>query len=71
MLVQLLREARTTEPARRKALYAEAQRLLACDGPVVHLDYGTLFAAVRSAVQGFRLSPTRSLLGLRDVSMVK
>jgi peptide/nickel transport system substrate-binding protein len=70
-LDQILTEARAAEPARRKTLYDEAQRLLACDGPVVHLDYGTLFAAVRSAVQGFRLSPARSLLGLRDVTVGK
>jgi peptide/nickel transport system substrate-binding protein len=68
-LDQLLAEARAAAPERRKALYDEAQHLLACDGPVMHLDYGTLFAAVRSTVQGFRLSPTRSLLGLRDVTM--
>jgi peptide/nickel transport system substrate-binding protein len=70
-LDQILTEARAAAPARRKTLYDEAQHLLACDGPVVHLDYGTLFAAVRSAVQGFRLSPTRSLLGLRDVTVGK
>jgi peptide/nickel transport system substrate-binding protein len=63
-------EARTTtDPSRRKVLYDQAQRILACQGPVVHLAYGTLFAAMRDSVQGFRLNPTRSLLGLRDVSM--
>ena len=55
------------DPARRKVLYNEAQHILACQGPVVHLAYGTLFTALRSSVQGFRISPTRSLLGLRDV----
>jgi peptide/nickel transport system substrate-binding protein len=66
-LDQILTEARAAAPARRKALYDEAQRMLACDGPVAHLAYGTLFAAERSDVHGFRLNPTRSLLGLRDV----
>jgi len=70
-LDQLLIAARSAAPARRKALYDEAQRMLACDGPVAHLAYGTLFAAERSNVQGFRLNPTRSLLGLRDVAMAK
>jgi peptide/nickel transport system substrate-binding protein len=68
-LDQILTEARTAVTSRRKTLYDEAQRILACDGPVVHLAYGTLFAAERSTVQGFRLNPTRSLLGLRDVNI--
>jgi peptide/nickel transport system substrate-binding protein len=70
-LDQLLTEARAAGAARRKVVYDEVQRLLACDGPVAHLAYGTLFAAESVKVQGFRLNPTRSLLGLRDVSMVK
>ena len=65
-----LTEARAAaDPARRKALYDQAQRILACQGPVVHLAYGTLFAAIRAEVQGFRMNPTRSLLGLRDVTL--
>jgi len=70
-LDKILIEARVAPPARRKALYDEAQRMLACDGPVAHLAYGTLFAAERSTVQGFRLNPTRSLLGLRDVTVAR
>ncbi|HTW72872.1 MAG TPA: ABC transporter substrate-binding protein [Acetobacteraceae bacterium] len=70
-LDRILNEARGAAPARRKALYDEAQRMLACDGPVAHLAYGTLFAAERSNLQGFRLNPTRSLLGLRDAAMTK
>ncbi|MBV8916322.1 MAG: hypothetical protein JOZ05_25205, partial [Acetobacteraceae bacterium] len=50
----------------RKRLYDEAQRTLACQGPVVHLAYGTLFTAIRSDVQGFEPNPTRSLRGLRE-----
>jgi peptide/nickel transport system substrate-binding protein len=70
-LDQILIQARSAPQARRKALYDEAQRMLACDGPVAHLAYGTLFAAEHSNVQGFRLNPTRSLLGLRDVTLAK
>ena len=70
-LDQILNEARAAPQARRKALYDEAQKMLACDGPVAHLAYGTLFAAERANVQGFRLNPTRSLLGLRDVALGK
>ncbi|HUB13658.1 MAG TPA: ABC transporter substrate-binding protein [Acetobacteraceae bacterium] len=70
-LDQILIDARSAPPDRRKALYDEAQRMLACDGPVAHLAYGTLFAAERDTVQGFRLNPTRSLLGLRDAVLSK
>ena len=70
-LNQILSEARSSPPERRKALYDEAQRILACDGPVMHLAYGTLFAAKSAKLQGFRLSPTRSLLGLRDATLSK
>lgn len=63
----LLADARTaSDPAKRKAMYDEAQRLLACRGPAVHLAYGTLFTAVRADVQGYEPSATRSLRGLRD-----
>jgi peptide/nickel transport system substrate-binding protein len=70
-LDQILNEARSSPPERRKALYNEAQRILACDGPVMHLAYGTLFAAESAKLQGFQLSPTRSLLGLRDATLSK
>lgn len=67
-LDNVLSEARAaTDPARRKILYDQAQHVLACQGPVVHLAYGTLFTALRGSVQGFHISPTRSLLSLRDV----
>lgn len=63
----LLSEARTSQdPAARKRLYDEAQRLLACRGPAVHVAYGTLFTAVRADVGGFTPSATRSLRALRD-----
>jgi peptide/nickel transport system substrate-binding protein len=66
-LDKLLNEARTTsDAATRKKLYDQAQTMLACQGPVAHLVYGTLFTAIRSDVQGFAISPTRSLWGLRE-----
>ncbi|HEY7575978.1 MAG TPA: ABC transporter substrate-binding protein [Acetobacteraceae bacterium] len=70
-LNQLLIEARARQPDRRKALYDQVQRMLACQGPVAHLVYGTLFAAQTAKLHGFRLNPTRSLLGLRDVTLSK
>jgi peptide/nickel transport system substrate-binding protein len=59
----------TTDPAARKHMYDEAQRILACTGPTVNVAYGTLFAAVRDNVQGFSPMPTRSLRTLRDTTM--
>ena len=57
------------DPAERKRLYADAQRVLACQGPAVHVAYGTLFTAVRDDVQNYAPNPTRSLRGLRDAGI--
>ena len=66
-LDKLLVSARSaSDQAARKKLYDQAQRMIACQGPVAHLVYGTLFTALRSDVQGFAISPTRSLWPLRD-----
>ena len=66
-LDRLLAEARVTpDVAVRKRLYDEAQRMLACRGPAVHIAYGTLFTAVRADVQDFQPNATRSLRGLRE-----
>lgn len=67
---RLLDEGRTTtDPDARYEIYAELQRILACDGPVVHVAYGTLFTAVRDNVQGFEQMPTRDLRYLRETSL--
>ena len=66
----LLADARTSQdPAARKRMYDDAQRILACRGPALHLAYGTLFTAVRADVQGYQPNATRSLRGLRDASI--
>jgi peptide/nickel transport system substrate-binding protein len=71
-LDKLLGEARaTSDQAKRKTLYDQAQKMLACQGPVAHLVYGTLFTAIRSDVQGYELSPTRSLWSLRETRIAK
>ena len=68
----LLADGRTqTDPAKRKPIYDAAQRILACQGPVMHIAYGTLFAAARDEVQGFAPMPTRSLRTLRDAKLGK
>ena len=61
----------SSDAAARKHMYDDAQRILACTGPVVHLAYGTLFAAVRDDVQGFAPMATRSLRTLRDAKIGK
>ncbi len=69
-LDKLLTDARASQnPAERKGLYDQAQRILACQGPAVHLAYGTLFTAIRADVKGYQPNPTRSLRGLRDASI--
>ncbi|MBS0562085.1 MAG: ABC transporter substrate-binding protein [Proteobacteria bacterium] len=71
-LDKLLTAARaSTDPAARRKMYDEAQRMLACTGPVAHLVYGTLFAAMRADVQGYRISPTRSLWPLRETRLAQ
>jgi peptide/nickel transport system substrate-binding protein len=70
VLDKLLADARTSRnQAQRKQLYDQAQQVLACQGPAVHLAYGTLFTAVRADLQGFQPNPTRSLRGLRDATI--
>jgi peptide/nickel transport system substrate-binding protein len=69
-LDEILTVARASNDlAERKRLYDQVQRILACQGPAVHLAYGTLFTAVRADVQGYVPNPTRSLRGLRDASI--
>lgn len=69
---KLLTDARASnDMGARKLMYDEAQRILACTGPVVHLAYGTLFAAERDDLQGFAPMATRSLRTLRDAKIGK
>jgi len=66
----LLDEGRvTTEFEARKPLYDDLQRQLACQGPIAHVAYGTLFSAVRDNVQGFQQMPTRGLRYLRNATV--
>jgi peptide/nickel transport system substrate-binding protein len=60
---------RAVDPGVRRGIYADLQRALACDGPVVHLAYATLFTAHRDEVAGFVQTPTRSLRYLRNVTL--
>ena len=55
----------------RKAAYDKAQRILACDGPIMHIAYGQLFTALRANVQGFEIIANRSLTALSDTSVAR
>ncbi len=71
-LDQLLDDGRRDlNAASRKATYAKAQSILACDGPVAHLAYGQLFSATRTGLDGFDIIANRSLSSLAKVSGVK
>lgn len=60
-----------TDASKRKPIYDAAQRILACQGPIMHIAYGTIFSAVRDDLQGFAPMPTRSLRTLRDATLGK
>ena len=65
----VLDSARTMQDAAaRKAAYDKAQRILACDGPIMHIAYGQLFTALRANVQGFEIIANRSLTTLSDTT---
>ncbi len=71
-LDKLLIAARAEQnPAARKNLYDQAQRILACTGPAIDLAYGTLYTAVRSNVVGFEPIATRSLRYLRETKIAQ
>lgn len=69
-LNSLLDEGRTeTDPAKRKEIYDDVQRTLACEGPVAHLAYGNLFTAVNNKVDGFEIYPTGRLTSLVNATI--
>jgi peptide/nickel transport system substrate-binding protein len=69
-LDKLLDDGRSaSDPAARKGIYEQVQKLLACDGPVAHMTYGQLFTAMRSGVDGFSIIANRSLSSLAGVSL--
>ena len=66
----LLDEGRNSvDMAARQAAYEAAQRILACEGPVAHLAYGTLTTAVNPRVQGFEIHPLNRLTSLATATM--
>ncbi len=66
----LLDAGRTeTDVAVRKKIYGDVQSLLACDGPAAFLTYGELYTAMRDNIQGYTISPNRSLRSLGSVTL--
>jgi peptide/nickel transport system substrate-binding protein len=59
----------TVDQGERQQIYRELQQILACEGPIVHAVYGTLFSAMRDNVEGFQQIPTRGLRYLRNVTL--
>ena len=69
---KLLDDGRTTlDPAKRRAIYDDLQKRLACDGPIAHLVYGQLFTAVRDGVTGYEIVGNRSTRSLRQTSLAQ
>ncbi|MGK9236932.1 hypothetical protein KXS07_34695 [Inquilinus limosus] len=69
---RLLDQGRTTlDPAKRREIYADVQKRLACDGPIAHLVFGQLFTAVRDGVTGYEIVGNRSTRSLRQTALEK
>ncbi|WP_404401527.1 ABC transporter substrate-binding protein [Pelagibacterium halotolerans] len=60
-----------TDQAARKAIYDQVQRKLACEGPIAHIAYGSLFTAVNDAVEGFEIYANGRLTSLVDVEIAE
>ena len=60
--------ARAVDDRERKALYLQAQRLIAEDVPYISLWYKTNVAVFQPGIRGVRLSPIADFTFLRDVS---
>jgi ABC-type transport system substrate-binding protein len=57
-----------TDDGERRALYAEAQRLISHEVPYISLWYKRNVAIARHDLRGIRLSPSADFLFLRGVT---
>ncbi|MBX3161834.1 MAG: ABC transporter substrate-binding protein [Deltaproteobacteria bacterium] len=57
---------REVDPAKRKTIYAEAQRLVARDLPIVPLWHEDNVVLSNVDVEGYTITPNARLIGLRD-----
>lgn len=62
---------RTVDREGRKRIYAQIQRIIAGDVPVVSLWHEDNIAAMRKNVEGFKMLPTAQLSGLASAYKVK
>ncbi len=68
LLDQLLEAGRTTlDQGRRRAIYAQVQRLTAEELPYIFLWHPTELAVARETVRGFKLTPAGDFTPLREV----
>ncbi|MEQ9815245.1 MAG: ABC transporter substrate-binding protein [Azospirillaceae bacterium] len=58
-----------TDMDARYDIYADLQRMLACEGPIAHLAYGTLYTAVSDTVTGYEMVGDRSTSYLRQTGL--
>lgn len=64
---ELLDEGRRmSDREKRKAIYREAQQIIASDAPMVFLYVNDQTSAWRKNVKGYKVHPTATTLGLRD-----
>jgi peptide/nickel transport system substrate-binding protein len=59
----------TTDQKARRAVYDEVQAMLACEGPIAHLAYGTLTAGVSGKLEGFAIHPMNRLTSLATATL--
>lgn len=60
---------KSSDMATRKAAYDELQTTLACEGPIAHLAYANLTAAVGPKLSGFVIHPMNRLTSLKDATL--
>ncbi|MHB8731067.1 MAG: ABC transporter substrate-binding protein [bacterium] len=60
---------RVTDPARRAAIYAQANRILHDDAPWIFINNLNQVKAIRSSVQGFQLATEPYYFYMQDVSL--
>lgn len=57
--------------AKRVEIYAEVQKELSCQGPVAFLAYGQIYTAMRDNIEGYVISPTRSMMSLTNTDIAQ
>ncbi|SHI30784.1 ABC transporter substrate-binding protein [Wenxinia saemankumensis] len=68
----MLDEARSlTGTEARKEIYDEIQRKLACEGPVAHIAYADLSAAVAEGVSGYTISPIGRIADIATIDVAE